>query len=121
MSSLKVRVSFTLSLFDTRGLIKLGRFYGDYLAISLWWSSWAAKIAVYVRMYLVTDMDTDAKRTMRSRTLGVTFIFLYFSGFFCFTLVLKCGDLYILGLGGRNVKACCAIIHLVYLALLNIS
>ena len=46
MASLKVKVSFPASMLESRGLVKLGIFYGEDLAISSWWGSLAAKIAV---------------------------------------------------------------------------
>ena len=38
----------------------------------------AAKLSVSVRMDLVIDMYTDAKRAMRSNTFVIPFYFLYF-------------------------------------------
>ena len=79
MASLKVKVSFTSSMFNNRRLVKLGRFYGDDLNFSSWWSSFAAKLTVYGIMDLVEDMDTDAKREISPTTLGVPSISLSIS------------------------------------------
>ena len=62
MAYFNVKVSFTSSVFDTRGLVKLGVSYGEDLVLSSWWSSLASKISVSGRMDLVVYMATDAKR-----------------------------------------------------------
>ena len=45
-------------------------------------------------------MATDKNRDVRPYTFGVTFLFLYFLGLFCFTSILKCGGLNFLVLSG---------------------
>ena len=56
-------VSFIyLSMFYTRVLVKLGRFYGEDLDIYSWWIRLAEKLTVYGRMDLVIDMATYANR-----------------------------------------------------------
>ena len=50
MASLKAKLSFSSSIFEIMGLIKLGIFYGDDLDLSSWWSGLAGKLAVYRRM-----------------------------------------------------------------------
>ena len=79
MDSLKANVSFTSSMFDTRGLVKLGILSGEYLALYSWCSILSAKLSVSIRMDLVSDMTTDANIAMRPNTLGMTFTFLYLS------------------------------------------
>ena len=49
-------------MFDTRGLVKLGRLYGEELDIYSWWSILAAKLSGYGIIYLVEDVATDTKR-----------------------------------------------------------
>ena len=71
MDYLKVKVSFTYSMFDARGLLKLGRFSGEDLAFSSWWSSLSGKTSVSRRMDRLIDMATDAKRAMRPKTLVI--------------------------------------------------
>ena len=66
-------------MFDTRGLVKLGRLSGEDLDISSWWISLAKKIAVSGRINLVTYMNTDATRVMKPKTLGMKSLFLYLS------------------------------------------
>ena len=73
MFSLKLKVSFTTSMLEARGLVKLGIFSLEGLALSSWWSSLAAKIAVSVIMYLVADMNTDAKKVMIPNTFDMPF------------------------------------------------
>ena len=73
MSFLKVKVLFPSYVFETRGLVKLGRLYVEDLILSSWWSILAVKIAVSVIFYLVSDMDTDAKSKTRQNTLGNPF------------------------------------------------
>ena len=79
MAQLKVNVSFPASMLEDRGLLKLGRLYGYYLALSSWWRILAAKLAVSGRMDLVEKMTTDAEREMRPNTFGMPFSFLYCS------------------------------------------
>ena len=79
MSSLKVNASFPPSNFEIRGLVKLGIFYVEYLALYSWWSSLSGKLPVYGRIELVLDMAPYAKRKIRPKTLCVTKFFLYFS------------------------------------------
>ena len=79
MAYLKVKVSFPSFMFDTRGLVKLGRSSVEELALSSWWSSLAAKLTVSSRMELVSDTAADTKRKMRANTLGVPFSFLSLS------------------------------------------
>ena len=72
-------------------------------------------------MDLVLDVSIDAKRQMRLNTFGMPFpSYLYFE-LFCFALILKWGGLKMLGLGGRTVKARCAIIHLMKPELLHLG
>ena len=66
VASLKVNVSFTAYMLETRGLVKLGILSGEYLALSSWWSILTVKLAVSRRMELVTDMDTDTKRAIHA-------------------------------------------------------
>ena len=49
---------FTSSMFNTRGLVKLGIFSREKLDLSSWWCSFSGKIAVSRRMELVEEMDT---------------------------------------------------------------
>ena len=56
--------------------MKLGRSYGEELSISSWWSSLAGKLGASRRTDFVTDMDTDTKKQMRSKTLSLPSIFL---------------------------------------------
>ena len=79
VDSLKVKVSFPSSMFDTMGVLQLGIFSGDDLALSSWWSRLYEKLAVSGRLGLVLDKATDAKREMRPNTLGVSFPFLSLS------------------------------------------
>ena len=62
MSSSKVKVSFSDFMLESRGLVKLGGFSGEDLALYLWWIRLATKIAVSGRMELLEDMATDEKR-----------------------------------------------------------
>ena len=64
---------------DTMGVLQLGIFSGDDLALSSWWSRLYEKLAVSGRLGLVLDKATDAKRGMRPNTLGVSFPFLSLS------------------------------------------
>ena len=76
---MKVKVSFTYYKFETKGLVKLGRFSGENLTISSWWSSLSEKLAVSGRMDFVTDIVTDTKREMKQKNLGMPFPFLSLS------------------------------------------
>ena len=78
VASLKVKVLFTDSMFEDRGLAKLGIFSGEDLALSSWWSRLAGKLSVFGIMDLVVDMATDKKRETKKNTLGITFPLLYF-------------------------------------------
>ena len=79
MAQLKVNVSFPASMLEDRGLLKLGRLYGYYLALSSRWRILAAKLAVSSSMDLLVDMTTDAKREIKKNTFGMPFTFLHFS------------------------------------------
>ena len=68
---LEVNLSYPASILEARGLVKLGRFSGDYLALSSWWITLAEKLAVSGKMDLVEDIATDANRERRSKTLGI--------------------------------------------------
>ena len=57
------------------GLLKLGRLYGEYLALFSCWSNLAAKLAVSGRMDLVTVMSTDAKRAVSPNIFGMPILF----------------------------------------------
>ena len=72
-----MKVLLPASMLEARGLVKLGRFYGDDLALSSCWNSLDAKLAVYGRMDLLADMATGAKRAMRPNNFGMQFLFLY--------------------------------------------
>ena len=56
MASLNVKLSFPTSMLEAGGLVKLGRFFVEYLDLSSWWSRFSAKLAVYAIMDLVVDM-----------------------------------------------------------------
>ena len=58
---------------------ELGRFYGEYLALSSWWIRLTSKISVSVRMYLVADIATDAKIFMSPNTFVIPFPLLSYS------------------------------------------
>ena len=75
MDSLKVKVSFPAYISGFRGLVKLGKLSGEELALSSWWIKLAEKIVFSVITYLVVDMDADAKRSMRPKTLGPLSLF----------------------------------------------
>ena len=62
MDSLNVKVLFTDYMLEVRGLLKLGIFYGEDLAISSWWIILAGKRVVYGSTDMVTNMATDSKR-----------------------------------------------------------
>ena len=59
---MKTKVSFYASMLEFIELVNLGRFIGEDLDLSSWWSSLAGKLTVSGRMYLVADMATDANR-----------------------------------------------------------
>ena len=79
MDYLRVKLLFPDFMLEVRGLVKLGRFSGEYLDISSWWSSLHVKLSVSVIMRLVEDMATDAKRASRPNTLGLTSLLLSLS------------------------------------------
>ena len=56
----------------------MGILSGKDLALSSWWISLAAKLAVSGRMDLVADTTTYEKREMRPKTLGMSSLFFYF-------------------------------------------
>ena len=79
-------IRLTGGLFECEGIItflcvviqrslKLGILYGEELDIYTWWRSLDAKLAVSIRMELVTDMATYAKREMM---FCMSFPLLYF-------------------------------------------
>ena len=76
---MKAKVSFPIYMLEYRELLKLGRLYGEDLSLISWWISLAAKLAVSGRMELVTDMATDAKRTMLPNTFVMPLSLLYLS------------------------------------------
>ena len=78
MESSKLKVSFSSSMLEARGLVNLGRFSGEDLDLSSWWSSLAVKLDVSGIMNLVEDMATDAKREMRPNNFGMLFFPLVF-------------------------------------------
>ena len=53
MDYLNVGVLFPSYMCDTRGLLKLGRFSGEYLALSSLWKRLSARLVVSGRMDLV--------------------------------------------------------------------
>ena len=55
-------VAFPAYMLEARGLVKLGRFSGEELGLSSWWSSLSAKNYVSRITALVVDIATDAKR-----------------------------------------------------------
>ena len=79
------------------------------------------KLTVCGRMSLVEDIDTDAKREMIKITLVFHFTSFLFLELFCFALILKCGGLHILGLGGRTMNTRRALLHLLNPELLQIG
>ena len=79
MATLKVKVSFTDSMLETRGLLKFGGLFGEDLYLSSCWSSLAARIDISGRIDLVAEMATDEKRIMRSNNFCVPSPLLYFS------------------------------------------
>ena len=66
-------------------------------------------------------MATDAKTEMSQNTFGIPFPSFIYPGIFFSALILKFGGLRIMGLGGRTVKAHCALLCLVKRALLHIG
>ena len=70
---------FTSSILENRGLVKLGRFSGEDLALSSWWSSLATKLAVSGIMDLVVDMEIYVKRPMRPNNLVLPFHLFFLS------------------------------------------
>ena len=79
-----------------------------------------SKLAVFVRIDLVEDMATYAKREMSPNTFGMPFTFLFFLELLFFALILKCGGLHILESDGRTVKERCNILHLMNPLLLHL-
>ena len=75
---LKLRVSFTNYMLETRGLVNLGGLSGEDLALSSWWISLDGKLDVSGIMDLAKDISTDVNRTMRSNAFGMPSTFLYF-------------------------------------------
>ena len=75
VTSLKVKFLFPFSMFDTRGLVKSGRFSRQELALSSQWNRFASKLAVSGRMNLVADMSAYAKKAMRPNNFGKKFLF----------------------------------------------
>ena len=73
MAYLKLKVSFPASIMESRGLLNLGRFSVEELALSSWWSILAEKLYVYGIMYLVAYMAKDVNRAMRQNIFGMTF------------------------------------------------
>ena len=59
---MKVKVSFHSYMFETRGLVKLGRLSGEDLYLYTWWTRLATKLGVYGIMNVVKNMSTDANR-----------------------------------------------------------
>ena len=74
MATLKVKVSFTDSMLETRGLLKFGGLFGEDLYLSSCWSSLAARIDISGRIDLVAEMAI-----MRSNNFCVPSPLLYFS------------------------------------------
>ena len=79
MDYLKMKVLFTNSMLEVRGLVKLERLSGEDLDFYSWWIRLSEKLAFSGRMYLVTDMAKDTKREIRPNTLGLPSLFLYLS------------------------------------------
>ena len=73
VASLKVKVYFTDSFMEARGLVKLGRLSGKDLALSSWWIRLDTKLAVSIIMDLVVDMDTYAKMEIMLNTFDMPF------------------------------------------------
>ena len=72
MDSLNVKLIFTASVLEVRGLVKLGMFYVDYLAVSSWYIRLPEKLSIFVIMELVEVMATYAKRAISPNKLGFT-------------------------------------------------
>ena len=72
MDSLKVKLTFPSSVFDTRFILKLVIFSGDDLSLSSWWRILALKLSVSGIMGLVSYMATDAKRAMSQNIFGLS-------------------------------------------------
>ena len=66
-------------MLKSRGLVKLVIFTAEELPIFSWWSRLDEKLAVSGRMDLVSEMVIDAKRKISPNTLGLSYLFLYFS------------------------------------------
>ena len=66
-----MKVSFTASMLEDRGLVKLGRFYGEDLDFSSWWRILTEKISVSGIMELLSDIATDA---YRANILGLPYL-----------------------------------------------
>ena len=115
-----MKVSFPASVLDARGLVKLGRFYGEDLDLSSWWISLDEKLSLSERMDFVADMAIDEKKEIRP-PLICNLMSCVFLEYFCFALILKCGGSDILGLDRRTVKARCDLLHVVNPALLHID
>ena len=49
-------------MLDARGLAKLGRFSGEDLDLSSWWTILDEKLSLYERMDVVADMAIDEKK-----------------------------------------------------------
>ena len=79
VASLKLKILFTASILEARGLVKLGRLFVDDLALSSWWISLSTKFDVSGIMDLVEDMATYAKRAMRPNNFGIPFSLFYLS------------------------------------------
>ena len=82
-------MSFPSSMFDTRGLVKLGRFSEDELDFSSCWISLATKLAVSGIMDLLEDMYKYEKREITKKNLVCNLSSCLFTKSFCFDLVLK--------------------------------
>ena len=108
MASLKVKVSFPASMLEARGLVKLGRLSREDLYLYSWWSILDPKLAVSVKNILGVIHGDIREEDNEAKYVWYAFPYCLYLEFFCFTLILKCGGLYILGLGGRTVKTCCA-------------
>ena len=74
-----MEVSFPSSMFDTRGLVQLGRLSAEDLAFYSWCRILATKLAFSVIMYLVADMSAYAKKEMRPKNIGIPYLLLSLS------------------------------------------
>ena len=63
-------------MLEARGLVNLGRLYGEDLSLSSRWIRLDAKLAVSRGMDLVTDMATDVNMEIRPTIFGRPFTFL---------------------------------------------